>query len=297
MRSLTLFLGVLAVSTAPPLILMAGVPPFALAAWRLCVVALLFLPFTGRDMVRDLRKLDARNRLWIVLAGVLYGAHFSLFNLAFSYTSKESVVILLGAQPLMAAAAGAIWLNEKITRTMLGASMLACAGLALFVWHDYSFDAGHLYGDSLVLLCGVAIVGSYSFGRRLRAKMSLRGYLGSLYVFGGITCLTSALIAQDPLWGYEAHQWGWLATAVLVPTLVGHTLFHYVVKYVQVFYINLTILGEPIIALTLMYLLRNDFEVFAQTSLTQFQFLGGGLLLVGVAVGLITNRQKTESSA
>ncbi|MHC4840980.1 MAG: DMT family transporter [Planctomycetota bacterium] len=294
MRSLALLLGVLAVSTAPPLILMAGVPPFALAAWRLVVVALLILPFAGRDMLKDLRKLDTKYKIWIITAGVFYGAHFSLFNLAFSHTSKESVVILLGAQPLMAAAVGAIWLDERITRVMVAASALALAGLGLFVWHDYSFDSSHLYGDVLVLICGVAIVGSYSFGRKLRSRMTLRGYLASLYVFGGITCLVSALVVQEPLWGYEPDQWGWLFAAVLVPTLVGHSLFHYVVKYVQVFYINLTILGEPIIALTLMFLLRDHFEVFAKTSLTSFQLIGGGLLLVGVATGLIANRKKME---
>ncbi|MDC1142416.1 DMT family transporter [Planctomycetota bacterium] len=296
MHSFVLLLGVLAVSTAPPLILMAEVPPFALAAWRLCVVALLFMPFTWRYMTSDLGKLDTKNRIWLVTAGILYGAHFSLFNLAFSHTSKESVVILLGAQPLIAAAVGAIWLDERITRTMMAASTLALAGLALFVWHDYSFDSGHLYGDMLVLVCGVAIVGSYSFGRKLRSRMSLRGYLGALYLFGGATCLVSAIVVQEPLWGYESHQWGWLMAAVLLPTLVGHSLFHYVVKYVQVFYINLTILGEPIIALALMYVLRNHFEVFSTSGLTSFQFIGGGLLMGGAAVGLIASRKKVGVS-
>lgn len=286
-----LLLGTLAVSTAPPLILLADVPPFALAAWRLLAVALLLLPFAAVHLWRDLGKLNRRELFYLAASGVLYGVHFGLFNLAFAHTSKESVVVLLGAQPLMAAAVGALWLKEAITRTMLAASAIAIGGLTVFVWHDYTFDSSHLVGDTLVLVCGLAIVLSYSAGRKLRPRMSLRGYLGALYVLGGLTCLAVALLSGDQLAGYGDDQWFWLICAILVPTLVGHSLFHYVVKYVPVFYVNLTILGEPILALLAMYLLRERFEVFQASSLTPTQLVGGMMLLVGVAVGLTAGRK------
>jgi hypothetical protein len=102
--ALALLLGMFAVATAPPLILLAHVPPFALAAWRLLVVGALLLPFAGKPLWRDWRGLRGGERGWLVFSGLLYGFHFGLFNLAFEHTSKESVVVLLGAQPLMAAA-------------------------------------------------------------------------------------------------------------------------------------------------------------------------------------------------
>ena len=286
-----LFVGMLAVATAPPLILLAEIPPFALAAWRLMAVALILLPLTGGRLLKDIKQLSRRELGYLIASGVLYGAHFGLFNLAFDHTTKESVVVLLGAQPLMAAAIGALWLKEKITRTMVGASALAICGLMIFVWHDYHFDASNLVGDGLVLACGVAIVLSYSAGRKLRPRMSLIGYLAALYLVGGTTCLFSALIAGDALAGYGQHQWIWLSLAIVVPTLVGHSLFHYVVKYVPVFYVNLTILGEPILALLLMYLLRERYEVFRTSTLTPAQLIGGLLLLGGVAIGLTAGRK------
>ncbi|MCA8914447.1 MAG: DMT family transporter [Planctomycetes bacterium] len=292
-----LLLGMLAVATAPPLILLADVPPFALAAWRLLMVAIVLLPFTAGRLIRDLRQLSGRELTYLIASGVLYGVHFGLFNLAFGHTTKESVVVLLGAQPLMAAAIGALWLKESITRKMLAASALAIVGLLIFVWHDYRFDQSNLVGDALVLACGVAIVLSYSAGRKLRPRMSLIGYLGALYTIGGLTCLASALVAGDALFGYGGNQWFWLGLAILVPTLVGHSLFHYVVKYVPVFYVNLTILGEPILALLLMYLLRKHYEVFRESSLTPTQIVGGLLLLGGVAIGLLAGRKPQMAEA
>src|SRR5690606_8461978 len=76
-----LLLGTLAVSTAPPLILLADVPPFALAAWRLLAVALLLLPFAAVHLWRDLGKLNRRELFYLAASGVLYGVHFGLFNL------------------------------------------------------------------------------------------------------------------------------------------------------------------------------------------------------------------------
>jgi drug/metabolite transporter (DMT)-like permease len=194
--------------------------------------------------------------------------------------------VLLGAQPLLAAAIGALWLKEELTRRMLFASAIALCGLAVFAWHDYTFDAAYLVGDALVLAACLAIVLSYSAGRRLRPRMSLRGYLAAVYWIGGLTCLATALIVGDALWGYADAQWMWLGMAVVVPTLVGHSLFHYVVKYVPVFYVNLTILGEPVLALLIMYALRDEYYVFRASTLTPLQLVGGSLLLTGVAVGL-----------
>jgi drug/metabolite transporter (DMT)-like permease len=283
---LALIAGMLAVSTAPPLILLAGIEPFALAAWRLLCVALVLTPFAAAALWRDARQLSGRERGWLLVSGVLYGVHFGLFNLAFGHTSKESVVVLLGVQPLLAAAVGAIWLGEAITRRMVTASVVAIAGLLIFVRQDYTFDPAWLVGDALTVAAGLAIVLSYSIGRRLRPRMSLMGYLAALYWLGGAACLGIALLAGDALWGYSAESTMWLAAAVLIPTLVGHSLFHYVVKYVPVFYVNLTILGEPVLALLIMFLLRHRFEVFAQSTLDGPRLAGGLLLLAGVAIGL-----------
>lgn len=294
---IALLVGMFAVAMAPPLILLAEIPPFALAAWRLLSVALVLLPFVAPHIWRDLKKLSGRELAYLVASGLLYGVHFGLFNLAFEHTTKESVVVLLGAQPLMAAAVGALWLKESITRTMLAASAIAIGGLLIFVWHDYHFDASNLIGDALVLACGLAIVLSYSAGRRLRPRMSFAGYLGALYLIGGVTCLVATLVAREPLFSYGQSQWFWLICAILVPTLIGHSLFHYVVKYVPVFYVNLTILGEPILALLIMYLLRERFDVFRESSLTPLQITGGLMLLVGVGTGLLAGRKPQVSEA
>lgn len=289
--------GVLAISTAPIVILLAGIEPFSLAAWRLLSVSCVLALLAGPALVRDLKGLTGPERLRLLVSGLLYGSHFGLFNLAFFHTSKESVVVLLGVQPLMAAAIGAIWLGERITRGMVLASAAAMAGLLLFVWHDYTFDVSHLVGDALTLAACLTIVISYSIGRRLRPRMSLKGYLLALYLLGGLTCLAVALALGSPLAGFDNETWFWIGAAVLVPTLVGHSMFHYVVKYVPIFYVNLVVLGEPILSLLIMMGLRDHYRVFQASTLTPLQLVGGLLLLGGVALGLLSAGKRSPKEA
>lgn len=290
---LSILIGVLAMALAGPIILLAqhaGVGFLAIPTWRLLAVAAILFPFCARAFFGDIVKLTWRERLALFVAGTLYGGHFALFTVAFAYTTKESVVVLIGAQPLMAAAVGAAFLRERITGAMMASSVVALVGLGLFVAEDFQFDPSHLIGDAMVLACGLLIVICYSVGRRLRAKTSLVAYLCWLYFLGGLTCLACALIARDPLWGYSFDGWMWLIVAIIVPTLIGHSMFHYAVKYVNVFYINLAILGEPVVALLFMTALQPYVQAFAKSELTVLKIVGTVLLLLGVAAGLRSKR-------
>lgn len=289
--AIALVIGVIAISMAAPYILLSQLEPFAIAAWRLISVAALLAPFAALRLWRDLRGLSVSERWKLLASGVTYGAHFALFAWAFEHTTKESVVMLLAAQPLQAMAVGRIFLGERITPTMLGATGISLLGLGVFAWNDYLFDPAHLVGDGMVLLCGLLIVISYAIGRRLRPRMSLTGYLLALYAVGALTCLAGAVFAGQAMWGYTADSWFYVGCAVLVPTLIGHSLFHYVVKYVPVFYVNLAVLAEPVIAILFMLAFREKYEVFRQSHLTTLQAVGGAILLGGVALGLSAARK------
>ncbi len=282
--------GVVAISMAAPYILLSELEPFAIAAWRLLSVTLLFAPFAAGKLWRDVAALSAADRWKLLASGITYGAHFALFAMAFSYTTKESVVMLLAAQPLIAMAIGRIFLGEVITPSMLAATGISLLGLGVFAWNDYLFDPRYLLGDAMVLACGLLIVISYAIGRRLRPKMSLFGYLLALYAMGGLTCLGAALAAQQALWGFHWVNWYYLGCAVLIPTLIGHSMFHYVVKYVPVFYVNLAVLAEPVIAIVVMMAFRERFAVFQASELTTLQGVGGAILVAGVAFGLSATR-------
>ena len=87
----------------------------------------------------------------------------------------------------------------------------------------------------------------------------------------GICCL----VFRVQMTGYPGQTYLWLVLLALVPTLVGHTLFNWTLKYLPAYVIGVSLLGEPIGSTMLAYF------VFREIPAT-FTFVGGAMVLGGL---------------
>jgi drug/metabolite transporter (DMT)-like permease len=302
-RTVTLLMvaATLAVSMAPVLIVMCGkeIGTSVIAASRLLGITALMLPFAWPKR-HELSKLS-RNEWWALIgAGVSFGAHFLTFTAAFRYTSYESVVILLAAQPIIAAFVGKLLIGERTSRgawIAIGVSMLGMLALVgEDLRHDLeqsgdAFDGRHLYGDLLVVAAGLFVVLTITAGRRLRQKLSLSIYTAPMFGVAGVTALSFALLNGERFVLPDWEPYFWVGTLILVPTICGHTLFNYLVKHVRIIYINMVILAEPVISMIAKWLI-NDPVRFEKADWTPLKVAGAVTLILSVAIGLIL-REKT----
>lgn len=88
--------------------------------------------------------------------------------------------------------------------------------------------------------------------------------------------------------GYAQSEWGLFILLALIPTLFGHYLFNWLLKYMNASAVSMAILGEPVVASVLAWLLLNE-------KLTLFQLGAGLFILLGVWIfvryGKETNRE------
>ncbi len=297
-----LLFATLAISTAPVFINLCDMPAFFMVAGRMLLSSLILFPFAF-PYLKSLRTLKRMDWLLLVLAGVLFCFHFFFFISAFEYTSYESAVILLSVQPVMAALLARIILHEKTTLSMWIASLIAGLGLVFFVASDLKehqdlLEAGPLFGDFLVLCACLTIVLALICARKLRQKLPYTLFSTALFGFGGGTALLIFLIfyfpfyslLQDhkalPAWTLDGSSWLWLGALAFVPTILGHSVFQYLVKQVKVFYINFMVLASPLLSVVMKLLLDNP-ERFGHFELGAQKVLGALLLFFGVALGLI----------
>jgi drug/metabolite transporter (DMT)-like permease len=81
--------------------------------------------------------------------------------------------------------------------------------------------------------------------------------------------------------GYGATDW-WVFLALAAgPMMLGHTGVNYALRYTRAYLANLAVLGEPIGATLIAWLLPAIAERPDMTTV-----VGGGLILVGVAIAL-----------
>ncbi|MFH1862075.1 MAG: DMT family transporter [bacterium] len=248
---LGLAIAVTALSFPAIFIRFAEADGLSIAFLRLFFAALLLWPIAWRKVGPALRLLSRAERLRTSAAGVFLGVHFLLWVTSVTMTSIASAAFLIITQPIIVAVLGHFLLKERINRWMVVAMVLTLLGSALINGGDLQVSREYLWGDFLAL-CGAVMAAFYLLaGRSVRTKIDLLPYITLLYSIAGLVLLPLIIIVQSPLFSFPAKTYFWCFMLTLIPTMIGHTLYNWALRYLRVFTVNISIIVEPIAA-TLM---------------------------------------------
>lgn len=281
---LALFAGLVLVSTSGPFIVLAHMDAYTIVLYRMIFAAALFLAWAaGRGELRIERRHVTRT----VIGALFLTSHFLLWVKAFDLTDFASNLLLLVAQPVIAALLG-IRLGEPPTRETWISIGLASAGLAVIAGGDFALGPRALLGDAMCIAGGFAIAMFYVVTREARAETPLATFMGATLATGSLATLPVVLIAGTRLRGYAGEGWAWLFALVVLTTVGGHGLMNLAARHVKLFTLNVVIVLEPAIAIAMG-------AVLIDKRVTPLQ-LGGGVLLAGaVIIGLRNERTAAEA--
>jgi drug/metabolite transporter (DMT)-like permease len=271
------------VSTATPFIRWASPAPAATVAALRVLLAAAVLLLVGRDAFARFVALPARDRLLIVLSGLLFGAHLGVWIASLYFTSTAASVALVATSPVFAALLGAVVGDRVGRREWLGIAV-AGGGCAVLAGGDWRAGGDALVGDALALFGAATVAGYLVIGRRLRSAIPLAPYLAMVNLVGGVGLLLVALAIGAPLTGLPAHSYAAIACSALVASLGGHTLLNIAVRRTPTHLVTLASLGEPIGASLLTW------AFFAEEPAVH-AVIGGAIILAGIAVGFAGRRR------
>ncbi len=281
---LALIIGALSVSTSAILVKWAQAPAAVIAFYRLFFTVLLMTPFFI-PYLRELPTISKRDWLFSTVSGVLLAFHFILWFESLNYTSVTSSVVLVTLQPLFAFIGGYVFFKEKLTIGAFLSGMLAIVGSMIISWGDFQVSGKALLGDILALLACMMVTGYWLFGQDLRKRLSLMTYTYVVYGVSSITLLLYVLVFRYPLLSYGKTDWLCFILLAIVPTLLGHSLMNWSVKWVSAATISMSILFEPVGSAILAYFLLGE---IIQPS----QWIGGVFILTGIGAYLWGENRK-----
>lgn len=171
---------------------------------------------------------------------------------------------------------------ERTTGRSLVAVTVAVVGAVLVGWGDFSLGRGALLGDVLAFLGAVAVTGYLLIGRQVRQRMSAVAYSAVVYSAAAVALFVAALAWGSPLSGFAPTNWWIFAALAIFPTIFGHTLFNWALKYVPASVVSVNILGEPVGATVLAWLIWG-------TAPGPVSLAGGLLILMGITLFLCFN--------
>jgi hypothetical protein len=192
----------------------------------------------------------------------------------------SSSVVLVSTQPVFVALLSGALLGERATRRQWVGIGIAVTGAMVIAWGDFALGPRAILGDALAIAGAVFVAIYFVIGRRLRPAMDLWWYIFIIYGIAALVLvLAIAIMPGVPLTGFPAQDWLVFAALAAGPMMLGHTAVNYALRYVRAYVANISLLGEPIGATLIAWLLPAIGEVPGPQTL-----VGGVLILGGIAV-------------
>mgnify|MGYP000011681612 FL=1 len=254
----------------------ATVPVLVLAFWRMFIASGMLWSFS---VAKPRGTLSLINKKRIIFAGIFLGCHFACFFVGVRHTSIANATLLANMGPIFTLLIALAQGRKSNTMTYLGLGM-AGVGAIIIQANDFSILGGeNFFGNSLALLSALFFALTYVVAEMIRVETENIVYGRTLFLVAAMTILVIAVLSGDSIFAFKPEHIVWLLFLGFVPTILGHNLLNYAIKYVTATAVSSVPLGEPIIASLFGFLLFS--EVIPVGAL-----MGGPIILIGVYIVL-----------
>ena len=251
----------------------ATVPALVLAFWRMLTASGMLWSYS---VIRPAGKLSSANKKRIIFAGIFLGCHFACFFLGIRNTSIANATLLGCVAPIFTVIIS-IFQKKKINKMTYVGLIIAIVGGGIVQSGDISLNSANLFGNSIALLSALFLAITFVLAEEIRQETDNVVYGRSLFFVASITVLFIAATAGDSILNFKPGDIPWFLFLGLVPSIFGHNLLNYAVKYITPTAVSSVPLGEPIIASIFALLLFGEAIPFGA-------LLGGPIVLIGVYI-------------
>ena len=268
--------GVMGISLSSIFVKFSQAPSAVTAIWRLMWTMAFLTPVVmGKRPVRRELFQTPKKLLWLsILSGLFLAIHFVLWFESLQHTSVASSTTIVCTEVIWVCLGFCLFLKGKITRKAIAAIAVTLLGSVLIACSD-SGSGRQLYGDILALLAAIAVAVYTLIGRISREKLSTTVYTYLVYSACAVALTATCLVQGANLLAY-----GWNAVIVgallaIFPTILGHSIFSWCLKYFSPAFVSASKLCEPVVAAALAGFLFGELP-------RTVQIFGGILILGGV---------------
>ncbi len=240
--------------------------PLIIAFYRMVIASVAWTPmFFFWKSKEPARPFSPRQFRYMLIAGGFLCFHFATWTASLSYTTVASAVFLILLQPLLIAIAAHIILKERLNRWNVAAIFITLGGSFLIYHGDLQLGRQYFFGDILALIGAIGSTGYLFMARIARPDrqgaepgIPLNRYLPVVYWTATIGLGFICLITGQSYAPYSFNTWMGLIALGLIPTVIGHSLFNWALRYLPAFSVNIALVGEPLGASLLAYFLLQE---------------------------------------
>ncbi|MFJ7973821.1 DMT family transporter [Psychrobacillus sp. NPDC096389] len=282
-----LFFGVFALSTSAIFVKLADAPATITAFYRMLFATVILFPFllVNKKNRQELRSLSKKQWVLGLLSGVFLAAHYVLWFESLNYTSVASSTVIVTLQPLFSMIGGYFLFKERFSKGAIMGFLVAIAGSIVIGWQDFQISGLALFGDILALIAAGIITAYFFIGQHVRKRLSLIPYSVISYGSSSLLLGVFAIYQHTPFFNYSVQTWWSFIGLAFIATILGQTIFNWLLKWLSTSIISMSILGETIGTCILAYFILDEV-------ISLQQGMGIVLILIGLALFLLQKRNK-----
>ncbi|MFD6441040.1 DMT family transporter [Peribacillus sp. NPDC060186] len=280
-----LFFGVFALSTSAIFVKLADAPATITAFYRLLFATIMLMPFLfiNKKNLIELFSLTKKQWGYGLLSGLFLAAHYVLWFESLNYTSVASSTVIVTLQPLFSIAGGFFLFKERFSKGALMGCIIAISGSVIIAWQDFQISGSALFGDILAFIAAGLITAYFFVGQHARKKLSLVSYSVISYGSSALFLSFFAFSQQLSFTDYSGQTWMYFIGLAFIATILGQTIFNWLLKWLSATVISMSILVETIGTCILAYFILNEV-------ISVQQGIGIIIILLGLTLFLLQPR-------
>ena len=273
-----LFLSMFAVSTSPLIArYLNHLSPITISFWRMFIASIILLLYGYYQ--NNYKSIAHNNRIKVMMAGFLLGIHFALFYGAIALMPNNIAnATVFGTMAPLFALFIEFYFGRKISKKLIIGLTIVLFGSATMFIYDFSFDNNLTLGNLLAISCSLCFACVFIISDQVRQTENSFIFSKNIFIYASITLFIIGLFFNVSFLNISASDFIFLLFLGIVPTIVGHSVLYYLVKYLQPTIVASIPLGEPFIASLFAWFL------FPGQILNIYIILGGIATLIGLFI-------------
>lgn len=257
-----------------------NMPPVLIVAARLLIASLVLTPLTARSYLPTIAGLSRKELLLIAISGICLAVHFTAWVTSLQYTTVLVSVVVVSTGPIWVAILEVIFLKISLSRLVVAGLIVALIGGAMIGFPlentlASSVENGTLTGALLAWVGALSLSVYMLIGRKMRARLPVIPYVWLVYGIATLFMLAIILISATPVLGFSMEGYLILLAMGLVPQLLGHSSFNYLLEYFPAALVSMFSQLEPIGSAVLALILFREMP-------PNQQIVGSLIIIVGV---------------
>ena len=251
-------------------------PSLVIAAYRMLFTTMVLVIPVYLNNRSEFKNLSRKNLVMCVVSGVFLALHFATWIQSLQMTTVANSTILVSCSPIFVAAINYFLLKERINKSMvIGISMSLLGTIIIGMGSSQGTGNSMMIGNILAFMGAIFVAGYLVIGGIVRKDVSAGVYVFIVYSVSAVVLFLMCFLTGTPLYPYPVREFTLFFTLAFFSSILGHTVYNYLMKYFSSTLISVSSLSEPIFA-SLMALL-----IFMEIP-SVYTIIGGIIIIAGI---------------